>query len=108
MPVDDACKKVLDKYADLFKELASKDNLEYDMTQYILLHKDGLKSKIDTLFPVNETLNELKSLQKEQREENILRFLRDELSYTFNLNSEELLARLDRNFIKTIAKELLE
>jgi hypothetical protein len=82
---------------------------EYDISEWILNHKDGLKLKLLSLYRPAYHLfpPAMLSIYLQQYEEGALSIIRKEINNQFNLDPETLLSVITVKFVKSIAPELL-
>lgn len=84
------------------------DNIDYDISEWLLLHKEGLKEQLSSLhkdtsfFPAS-----LLEIYYSQYEDAALYLIRKEIANSFNLDPESIQTRITKNLIKRVAKDLL-
>lgn len=106
----EAAKAMIERHKNTFQSLAEKDTLEYDLAQWVLQHKEGLHDKIAHLHRPNNHLfpETLQEIYFHQYEEAVLDVLKKEISESFNLDPETLTSRVTKQFISSIAQDLLD
>lgn len=100
--------RVLAEHSDLFDSLAETNILEYDMSHYILQHKEGLAEQVNKLRKPHHELfpPSLQDVYAHQFEEEAFKVIRKAIQDSFQLDPENLL-RLTPKLVKKVAPELL-
>lgn len=100
---------ILNEDSDTLLNLSPFDCLEYDIAQWLLQHKEGLQAKLNTLYrPASHLFPPaLLDVYLHQYSEGATHIIQQEISNSFNLDPETLQTRINKDFIKLIAKDLL-
>ena len=109
MKFEKASRKVMQDHKQLYEDLALVDTLEYDITEYILKHKEGFKDKLDPLRKTNTDLfpDTLYEIYAHQFENVALKLIKDEVTQAFNLDPENSM-RVTIKLIKQVASDVLQ
>lgn len=107
--IKEVTQEVLGRYGEMFANLAPKDNLAYDIGEWILDNQEGLKSKLRALErPLWHLMpHHLQEVFLEQFEKAAINVIRDEVAQSFGLNPEERLNLVGKRLLKKLIPDLL-